>query len=73
MVHSVEQNTDRKTLSEDEGSFAVENLQPGHYQLIATKGESLEQATDPRCAIRNRLSGTSQSNGGGLEYSSASH
>jgi Carboxypeptidase regulatory-like domain/TonB dependent receptor len=36
-VHSIEENTDRKTVSGDDGSFAVQNLQPGHYQLTAGK------------------------------------
>jgi hypothetical protein len=36
-VHSLEQNNDRKITSGDDGSFAVENLQPGHYQLTAAK------------------------------------
>jgi hypothetical protein len=36
-VHSLEENTDRKAGSGGDGSFAIENLKPGHYQLTATK------------------------------------
>src|SRR5580658_2811876 len=36
-VHSVEQSSDRKITSGDDGSFAVENLLPGHYVLTAAK------------------------------------
>jgi hypothetical protein len=36
-VHSIEQSNDRNLMSGDDGSFAVENLQPGHYELTATK------------------------------------
>ncbi len=37
-VHSVEDNTDRNVVSDRYGTFAVENLRPGHYQLRAAKG-----------------------------------
>jgi hypothetical protein len=36
-VHSIEQNNDRKFVSGDDGSFSVENLLPGHYELTASK------------------------------------
>src|ERR1700678_2430075 len=36
-VHSVEQNNDRKVVSGDDGSFTVENLLAGHYELTAEK------------------------------------
>ena len=36
-VHSVEENTDRTVVSGADGSFAFENLKPGHYQLTARK------------------------------------
>ena len=37
-VHSVEDNTDRNIVSDHDGTFVVENLRPGRYQLRATKG-----------------------------------
>ena len=37
LVHSVDENTDRTVISGDDGSFVVENVKPGHYQLTATK------------------------------------
>jgi len=37
-VHGVEDNTDRNIVSDHDGTFVVENLKPGHYQLRATKG-----------------------------------
>jgi uncharacterized surface anchored protein len=43
-VHSVEQNNDREIVSGDDGSFVIENLQPGHYQLTAAK-EGLQNST----------------------------
>ena len=36
-VHSVEENTDRTVVSGADGTFAFENLKPGHYQLTARK------------------------------------
>lgn len=36
-VHSLDENTDRKAISGDDGAYAVENLKPGHYQLTATR------------------------------------
>lgn len=36
-VHSLDENTDRKVTSGEDGSFLVENLKPGHYQLTAAK------------------------------------
>jgi hypothetical protein len=35
-VRSVDENSDRKVISDDDGAFLVENLKPGHYQLTAT-------------------------------------
>ena len=37
-VHSVEDNTDRNIVSDYDGTFVVENLRPGRYQLRAAKG-----------------------------------
>ena len=36
-MHSVEENTDHTVVSGADGSFAFENLKPGHYQLTARK------------------------------------
>src|SRR5258708_27089762 len=36
-VHSLDENSDRKVTSGDDGSFLIENLKPGHYQLTASK------------------------------------
>jgi hypothetical protein len=36
-VHSLDENSDRKVTSGDDGAFLVENLKPGHYQLTASK------------------------------------
>ena len=37
LVHSVEENTDLKVLSDAQGAFLVYNLKPGRYQLRAAK------------------------------------
>ncbi len=37
-VRSMEDNTDRNTVSDRDGTFVVDNLSPGRYQLRATKG-----------------------------------
>jgi hypothetical protein len=37
-LHSVEDNTTRTIVSDNFGTFVVENLKPGHYQLSAAKG-----------------------------------
>jgi hypothetical protein len=42
-VHSLDENTDRKAVSGDDGAFAVENLKPGHYQLTGTR-EGFQQS-----------------------------
>lgn len=36
-VHSLDENTDRQIISAEDGSFLIENLKPGHHQLIASK------------------------------------
>ncbi len=36
-VHSLDENTDRKVVSGDDGEFLAENLKPGNYQLTAVK------------------------------------
>ncbi len=36
-LHSVDENTDVSTLSDDSGNFVFENLKPGHYTITASK------------------------------------
>jgi hypothetical protein len=36
-LHSVDENTNRATLSDDSGGYLFENLKPGHYALTAAK------------------------------------
>ncbi|HMF77406.1 MAG TPA: carboxypeptidase-like regulatory domain-containing protein, partial [Bryobacteraceae bacterium] len=55
-VHSIDSNTDRKIISGGDGSFAVENLLPGHYQLIAAKeGFQNSPATKVELSARQSL------------------
>jgi len=55
-VHSVEQNNDRKIVSGDDGSFAVQNLLPGHYELTAAKaGFQDSAATKVELSARQSL------------------
>ncbi|HEV2200222.1 MAG TPA: TonB-dependent receptor [Bryobacteraceae bacterium] len=37
VLHSVEENTDRRVLSSSDGVFSIEGLKPGHYELTARK------------------------------------
>jgi len=37
VIHNVDENVDRKTVSNDEGRFKIERLVPGRYQLAASK------------------------------------
>jgi Putative beta-barrel porin-2, OmpL-like. bbp2/Carboxypeptidase regulatory-like domain len=37
VVHSVNENTDRRAVTASDGSFLVENLKPGEYQVTAEK------------------------------------
>jgi hypothetical protein len=37
VLHSVDENTDASTGSDDSGNFVFENLKPGHYTISATK------------------------------------
>jgi Carboxypeptidase regulatory-like domain/TonB dependent receptor len=56
IVHSVEENNDRKLLSGDDGSFVVENLKPGHYELTASKaGFQSSSATKIELSARQSL------------------
>jgi hypothetical protein len=55
-VHSVDQNNDRRIVSGDDGSFVVENLQPGHYELTAAKeGFQTSAATKVDLSARQSL------------------
>lgn len=55
-VHSLDESNDRNTVSGDDGSFAVENLQPGHYQLTAAKeGFQSSAATKVELSARQSL------------------
>lgn len=36
-LHSIEENTDARTNSDDSGNFVFENLKPGHYSVTAIK------------------------------------
>jgi hypothetical protein len=37
VIHSLDENTDRSVVSNDQGAFLVQNLKPGRYQLTANK------------------------------------
>ena len=37
VVHSLDRNTDRAIVSDNQGTFLVDNLEPGRYQLTANK------------------------------------
>ena len=55
-VHSLEENTDRSVISGEDGSFTVENLKPGHYQLTATKeGFQSSSTADVELSARQSL------------------
>jgi hypothetical protein len=55
-VHSLDANTDRSVISGDDGSFVVENLQSGHYQLTAAKaGFQRSSATRIELSARQSL------------------
>jgi hypothetical protein len=36
-VHSLDENTDQKVMSAEDGAFLIENVKPGRYQLTASK------------------------------------
>jgi len=55
-VHSVEENTDRTVVSGVDGSFEVDNLKPGHYQLTASKdGLASSSVTTLQLAAQENL------------------
>jgi hypothetical protein len=37
VIHSLDEDADRTTLSDQRGAFLVENVKPGRYQLTANK------------------------------------
>jgi len=57
LVHNVADNTDRNTVSNDRGDYLVESLNPGRYQLTASKAgfESSPVTTVELAAERNSL------------------
>ncbi|RXH54673.1 TonB-dependent receptor [Granulicella sibirica] len=55
-LHSVEENADRTTTTDDSGSFVLENLKPGHYTLRAShEGFSLTNLTGIALEARQDL------------------
>jgi hypothetical protein len=46
-AHSLDENTDRKVMSGDDGSFVIGNLKPGRYQLMAATGRRRDDSTGP--------------------------
>src|ERR1035438_5515517 len=55
-VHSLDENTDRKLIGENDGSFLMKNLKPGHYQLTAAKaGFQSSPAIDVELSARQSL------------------
>jgi hypothetical protein len=36
-AHSLDENTDRRVISGEDGAFVIENLKPGGYQITASK------------------------------------
>jgi hypothetical protein len=55
VVHSLEENTDRQVTSDGDGSFAVENLKPGAYQISASKPGFRGSATKFDLSARQSL------------------
>jgi hypothetical protein len=55
-VHSIDENTDQKLTSGNDGSFLMKNLKPGHYQLTAAKeGFQSSSAIDVELSARQSL------------------
>jgi hypothetical protein len=55
-LHSVDENTDAMTTSDDQGNFGFENVKPGHYILEGTKeGFSKEVVNNIELAARQAL------------------
>jgi hypothetical protein len=76
-AHSLEENTDRKVMSGDDGSFLMENLKPGRYQLTAANKNvssssrllhAGSKSTKKDCQWLKRMAGTT-----GLESVYRSH
>jgi hypothetical protein len=76
-VHSLDENTDRKTVSSQDGAFLVENLKAGHYQLTASKNGFRDSAPvvvelSARQSLRVDLAVTMESQTQSVEVSAAS-
>lgn len=55
-VHSVDENTDRTVASGEDGTFVVDNVKAGHYQLTAVKeGFQKSSAVDVELSARQSL------------------
>jgi hypothetical protein len=70
VVHSLDENTDRSLVSNDQGAFLVEDLKPGRYQLTANKAgfttpsvTSVELAPQQSLRVDMTLASASGSNG----------
>jgi hypothetical protein len=70
VVHSLDENTDRSIVSDDQGTYLVENLKPGRYQLTANKAgitssslTSVELAPQQSLRVDMTLTSTSESKG----------
>lgn len=60
-AHSLDENSDRKSISGEDGSFTFENLKPGHYRLTATmegfqKSAAIEVELSARQSLRVDIS-----------------
>jgi hypothetical protein len=45
-LHSVDENTDRVVQSDNSGTFAVENVKPGHYRIVGQREGFAETVLD---------------------------
>ncbi len=55
-AHSLDENTDRKVMSGEDGAFVIENLKPGRYQLTASKeGFQKSPTVDVELSARQSL------------------
>src|SRR5277367_6053050 len=55
-LHSVDENSNVKGVSDDRGNFSFENLKPGHYQItVAKEGFAVAAVKQPELAARQAL------------------
>jgi hypothetical protein len=54
-VHSLDENSDRKVITGDDGAYMVANLKPGHYRLSAAKEGFRSSAIDVNLSARQSL------------------